>query len=228
MVDESKPALRPAITHWDLWLGGAAFGFAMVIGGMLVFAEPIVSWFGQHAIIASLVVALSSYVLLIDRRSRRGSLRLLRALGDRVGVGEPQLLLQPRVVDGDTIEDAATSVRYRLANIDAPETGENAKCFHERRVGEWAASVANKLMSGAGVVSVRRTRRVDRYGRTVAYVFLDGADLGDLLTARGLARRWHGKRRPWCGANGPLAKLAALRGERHPCTACTSWPRKWR
>jgi micrococcal nuclease len=38
----------------------------------------------------------------------------------------------------------------------------------------------------------------DRYGRTLARVAVGGADLGEALIAAGLARRWDGRRRPWC------------------------------
>ena len=42
----------------------------------------------------------------------------------------------------------------------------------------------------------RRPR--DRYGRTLAWVILDGRDLGDSLVAARLARFWDGRRRSWC------------------------------
>ena len=114
----------------------------------------------------------------------------------------------PRIVDGDTLDDAATGIRYRLANIDAPETGDNAKCFRESERGEEAAATAAYLVSKAQTVTVRWTFRVDRYGRRVAFVQGDGADLGELLMARGLARPWRGKRVRWCGRKGGLVAIA--------------------
>jgi micrococcal nuclease len=38
----------------------------------------------------------------------------------------------------------------------------------------------------------------DRYGRTLALVSVDSQDLGEALIAAGLARRWDGRRHPWC------------------------------
>jgi micrococcal nuclease len=38
----------------------------------------------------------------------------------------------------------------------------------------------------------------DKYGRTLAYVLVDGKDLGNELVSRGLARKWEGRRRSWC------------------------------
>lgn len=43
-------------------------------------------------------------------------------------------------------------------------------------------------------------RMKDRYGRTLGRVLVDGVDVGELLISEGLARRWDGRRHPWCGA----------------------------
>ena len=43
-------------------------------------------------------------------------------------------------------------------------------------------------------------RDTDRYGRKLRVVERDGVSLGETLVAEGLARRWEGRRRPWCGA----------------------------
>jgi endonuclease YncB( thermonuclease family) len=40
--------------------------------------------------------------------------------------------------------------------------------------------------------------RRDRYDRVVAYIVVDGRDLGEVLMAEGLARAWRGRREPWC------------------------------
>lgn len=136
---------------------------------------------------------------------------------------ETPLPIVARVVDGDTIDDVRTGVRYRLANIDAPETGDNAKCFKERERGELASAVAERLVRAASVVSVRRTFRTDIYGRRVAFVLVDGEDLGDALRKRGLARIWLGVRKKWCGSRGGLAKIAASGAMAHTCATCRAW-----
>jgi endonuclease YncB( thermonuclease family) len=42
-------------------------------------------------------------------------------------------------------------------------------------------------------------RDADRYGRKLRVVTRNGRSLGDILVAEGLARRWDGRRRSWCG-----------------------------
>lgn len=109
-----------------------------------------------------------------------------------------------RVIDGDTFEDLDTGDRYRLENIDTPETGGRARCTAERQLGDRATRQARALITSANSLDVRRTGRVDRYDRIIAFIEVDGRDLGELLIAEGLARPWRGRREPWCDANGAL------------------------
>jgi len=109
-----------------------------------------------------------------------------------------------RVIDGDTFEDRDTGERYRVENIDTPETGPRAACPAERELGDRATQRARALIAGAEQISVRRTGRRDRYDRVIAFIQIDGRDLGEALIADGLARPWRGRREPWCGANGEL------------------------
>jgi endonuclease YncB( thermonuclease family) len=136
---------------------------------------------------------------------------------------QPRALRAPWVIDGDTIEDRAAGARYRVANIDAPETGENAKCFRERHRGELAKREAIRLVRGARSTQVRRTWRTDRYGRRVAFVLVDGQDLGEALMKRGLARPWRGRRERWCGPRGGLAKIAETGAMPFSCETCAGW-----
>ena len=41
-------------------------------------------------------------------------------------------------------------------------------------------------------------RDEDKYGRKVRVLARDGASIGDILVAEGLARTWTGRREPWC------------------------------
>lgn len=103
-----------------------------------------------------------------------------------------------QVIDGDTIRFDGETVR--ILNIDTPEIGE-AGCDAERAAGIVAKHRLEGLLS-SGRVTLKRgdgPRLRDRYGRTLARVFVDGRDVGEQLIAEGLARRWSGKRRPWCG-----------------------------
>lgn len=121
--------------------------------------------------------------------------------------GEPSLAAQVpswRVIDGDTLEDLGTGERIRLENIDTPETGGRAQCAAERQLGARATQQARSLISNAQRLDVRRTGRIDRYQRTIAFVEVDGRDFGELMIEEGLARPWRGRREPWCDASGNL------------------------
>jgi endonuclease YncB( thermonuclease family) len=109
-----------------------------------------------------------------------------------------------RVIDGDTLEDTRDKITYRLVNIDAPETGSRAHCPAERELGNRATQAARTLIAGAEQLEFRPTGRLDQYGRTIAFVLIDGRDLGQTLISRGLARPWRGRREPWCDTSGNL------------------------
>ncbi|MBW8285754.1 MAG: thermonuclease family protein [Rhizobium sp.] len=58
-----------------------------------------------------------------------------------------------------------------------------------------------EVLLSAGEPFIRRGdkgRMTDKYGRTLAQLSVGNRDLGDILVAEGLARRWTGKRQPWC------------------------------
>ena len=167
------------------------------------------------------VLGLSALLLLSGLALWSGfALRAWHAFANNFFVGKPIPVRAPWVIDGDTIDDRATGVRFRLANIDAPETGDNARCFHENRRGEMATTAAIRLVRSAEAVSVRMTFRHDIYGRRVAFVLVDGQDLGEMLVAQGLAVPWQGRRKRWCGRSGGLAKIALKGAFPHSCGAC--------
>jgi micrococcal nuclease len=101
------------------------------------------------------------------------------------------------VIDGDTIRYDGMTIR--LADIDAPEI-RDFKCPSELALGQRATRRLLELMN-AGPFSVVATgnRDVDVYGRRLRLIMRDGQSLGDILIAEGLARRWDGARRSWCG-----------------------------
>lgn len=100
------------------------------------------------------------------------------------------------VIDGDTFLLAGEKVR--IADIDAPET-RGAQCVGEAERGARAASRLRELLN-EGPFELRgyQNRDTDQYGRKLRVVVRDGRSLGDRLIAEGLARRWSGKRMPWC------------------------------
>ena len=111
-----------------------------------------------------------------------------------------------RVIDGDTIEDRTNGIKYRLANIDTPETGDRARCAAERELGDLATTAARTLIANAHGLEVLPIGRIDSYGRTIAHVKVDGRDLGETLVGCQLARPWSGRREPWCDSRGNLIR----------------------
>ena len=87
------------------------------------------------------------------------------------------------VTDGDTIKvlKDGIQVKIRLASIDCPEKGQP--------YGQAAKKFTADLVAGK-VVKVWPTD-TDRYGRTVAFVFVGSTDLNKELLKAGLA--WHYK-----------------------------------
>jgi len=102
-----------------------------------------------------------------------------------------------RVIDGDTVVIGSETIR--ILNIDTPEI-RHAQCDAERRLGLVAKHRLVVLLS-VGPPVIRRGdkgRTTDKYGRTLAVLSIADRDVGDVLVAEGLARRWTGKRQPWC------------------------------
>lgn len=99
------------------------------------------------------------------------------------------------VVDGDTFWIGGKKVR--IADIDAPET-HPPRCAEEADLGERATLRLQALLNAGPVTLAAADRDTDRYGRLLRIVERDGRSLGDQLVSEGLARRWTGRRRPWC------------------------------
>ena len=102
------------------------------------------------------------------------------------------------VIDGDTIR-APYGVKYRLMGFDAPETFQ-AKCDAELALGKRATERLKELLA-SGEVRIIESGKIDRYGRTLAHLTVNGRDIGSVLIGEGLARRYDGrtKRESWCG-----------------------------
>ena len=98
------------------------------------------------------------------------------------------------VHDGDSLRCGAE--RIRLAAIDAPEMRGSPKCEPGRR--GWCdyplAVRSRDALRGflaSGTPTIERCG-IDRYGRTLALVRIDGREAGAWLISRGLARAWRG------------------------------------
>jgi len=89
------------------------------------------------------------------------------------------------VIDGDTIK-LKSGERVSYIGIDTPElSGENGRPeFYA-----WEAKEANrKLVEGKRVRLEFDVERRDRYGRLLAYVYVDGLMVNEWLVANGYAR----------------------------------------
>ena len=101
------------------------------------------------------------------------------------------------VVDGDTIRFEGEKIR--ISDIDTPEVF-SPQCASEAALGHRATQRMQELLNQGEVTLVRSgSRDVDRYGRKLRVVQRNGQSLGEILVAEGLARRWDGARRNWCG-----------------------------
>lgn len=125
-----------------------------------------------------------------------GSLIERRCSNVIAGLALAILLSGVRVIDGDTID--VRGERVRILNIDTPERGKRARCSQERVLAERASRALRSRIQAARSMELERDGR-DRYGRTLARVYLDGDDVGEELIAGGYAVRWGNGRPDWCG-----------------------------
>lgn len=95
-----------------------------------------------------------------------------------------------RVIDGDTLEVivGGDELDVRVIGIDTPETKHPRKpvqCY-----GPEASAEAERLLAGQAVTLIPDPSqgRTDNYGRTLAYVEVNGLDLGAHMIEAGYAR----------------------------------------
>lgn len=101
------------------------------------------------------------------------------------------------VVDGDTFW--ARGEKIRIADIDTPEIS-RPRCREEHALGIRATTRLMELLNEGPfhLVQPEDGRDRDRYGRALRDVRRNGVSIGDQLVAEGLARKWEGRRQPWC------------------------------
>jgi micrococcal nuclease len=86
-----------------------------------------------------------------------------------------------RVSDGDTFV-LESGEKVRLLMIDSPEVGSDAECF-----GNEAAVHTRALLTGREVSLQYDVSCTDRFGRLLAYVYLDGYEVNTRLLEEGFA-----------------------------------------
>ena len=121
---------------------------------------------------------------------------------------DPTLRVE-RVIDGDTLV-VTGGQRVRLAGVDTPERG---RCGADRATARTAALTRGQTVRliPAGLT------RVDRYGRTIAYVEAGGVDVGMELLRDGLARARYDSRDGYGLHPRQTAYIGADRGSRVAC-----------
>lgn len=105
-----------------------------------------------------------------------------------------------RVIDGDTVDlvcPGEPRERTRLVGFDTPEKVEPG-CDAERQRALLAEQYLRSQLAAASEIEVRRLG-LDRYGRRLAVLTLDGDDLAGRMIAAGHARAYSGgPRAGWC------------------------------
>jgi endonuclease YncB( thermonuclease family) len=108
------------------------------------------------------------------------------------------------VFDGDTFSarvnlenGAATTVRVRIRNIDAPEI--HGECEYETNLADMAKRRLAEIIPKGTDVALSKIKDDKYLGRIDALVGLDGSDVGDIMVKEKLARKYNGgKRASWC------------------------------
>jgi len=89
--------------------------------------------------------------------------------------------------DGDS--GIVDKIAFRLADIDAPESGNRAQCEYERRL----AVAAKKFMQGMAAnknIEISDIKYTDRYGRSIVNITADGVDLAEQGVSAGFLKPW--------------------------------------
>jgi len=86
-----------------------------------------------------------------------------------------------RVIDGDTIElESGVKIRYLM--VDTPEVSNGGDCY-----GDNARQFNSDLVLNKTVQLSFDEQCTDQYGRSLAYVSVDGQEVNSLLVLRGYA-----------------------------------------
>jgi len=153
---------RPSPEAGDLALSATASGYCACVARL------------RAAVVAAVAAALA------------GGVSAGWWLGGRAVATIPATVTE--VVDGDTIVVALADGRVetvRLLGIDTPETvdpDEPVECY-----GPEASAYAHARLDGRAVRLERDVERRDRYGRMLAYVYVDGVRVNDDLLRLGYA-----------------------------------------
>nr|QMP83028.1 MAG: hypothetical protein [Caudoviricetes sp.] len=111
-----------------------------------------------------------------------------------------------RIVDADTYIVSAPflpdplkkEMPLRLAGVDTPGVKRWANCDKENAKGEFAKHYVEGMVERAKTQQIK-LQAIDKYGRLLGRVVLDGKDLSETLIRRNLGRKYDGeKKQSWC------------------------------
>jgi micrococcal nuclease len=117
-----------------------------------------------------------------------GLLIALLAIGCAISQDDANTVRVIRVVDGDTLEVnlQGTKEKVRLIGVDTPETVHPT--IGEEPYGREASNFTKEKLTGQKVVLEFDVEERDRYGRLLAYVWLDGEMFNEVLLSEGYAQ----------------------------------------
>ncbi|WP_298746284.1 thermonuclease family protein [uncultured Serinicoccus sp.] len=129
------------------------------------------------------------------------------------------------IVDGDTV-DVSNGARIRIAGIDTPERGE---CGYD----EAGARMMKLARDRQAVLVLAGADSIDRYGRLIRYLDVDGRDVGLTLIQEGLATArydsrdgygWHDREAEYVAADAASPQAFSCPAQPSPQPAAPAAP----
>ena len=102
--------------------------------------------------------------------------------------------------DGDTcyVMIDGNKAKIRLLELDTPEISK-PKCEAEHELGLEARDYLNNLIANASLVEIKTEYEKDYFGRTLAYLIIDGEDASAKIRSNNLGVIYErGNRKDWC------------------------------
>ncbi len=135
------------------------------------------------SLLVVLVVAVTAALSALQPSARRVSAIERRSVSASAPTASAERAFVARAVDGDTLK-LAGGERVRLIGIDTPELHESAKLHRDaertgqdvrtiKQMGEAAYQFTRRLVEGKEVRLEFDVQPRDRYGRLLAYIYLD-------------------------------------------------------
>ena len=102
--------------------------------------------------------------------------------------------------DGDTcyVMIDGNKAKIRLLELDTPEISK-PKCEAELELGLEARDYLNNLIANASLVEIKTEYEKDYFGRTLAYLIIDGEDVSSMIVKNNLGVKYDtNNKMNWC------------------------------